>query len=184
MRCSIPINRVKRGPVKVVDPARGQLNKENEYFPIPVCVWEIIWSRETVSAAAVVVVLSLVSLLTSILSQAASGACYSSRFPRRPPFIYLNRHTSSIWSVPSLLSHAIACRWGSLRQPWIHRHGASKPQGSSKRVLPGQVTMDQLICASLFPHTSCFLPAIYRRRVRYGACCCFILFLNFGQLLQ
>ena len=29
------------------------------------------------------------------------------------------------------------------------RHKASKPQGSSKRVLPWQVTMDQLLCASL-----------------------------------
>ena len=29
------------------------------------------------------------------------------------------------------------------------RHRVSKPQGSSKRVLPLQVTMDQLICASL-----------------------------------
>ena len=29
------------------------------------------------------------------------------------------------------------------------RHRASKPQGSSERVLPSQVTMDQLICASL-----------------------------------
>ena len=30
-------------------------------------------------------------------------------------------------------------------------HRASKPQGSSKVVLPWQVTMDQLICASLIP---------------------------------
>ena len=28
-------------------------------------------------------------------------------------------------------------------------HRASQPQGSSERVLPWQVTMDQLICASL-----------------------------------
>ena len=32
------------------------------------------------------------------------------------------------------------------------RHRVSKPQGSSERVLPWQVTIDQLICASL-PHT-------------------------------
>ena len=36
--------------------------------------------------------------------------------------------------------------------PRVHRHRASKPHGSSERVLPWQVTMDQLICASL-PHT-------------------------------
>ena len=33
--------------------------------------------------------------------------------------------------------------------PRVGRHRASKPQGSSKRVLPWQATMDKLICASL-----------------------------------
>ena len=33
--------------------------------------------------------------------------------------------------------------------PRVRRHGASKPQGSSERVLPWQVTMDQLIFPSL-----------------------------------
>ena len=41
----------------------------------------------------------------------------------------------------------IAYRWRSL--PRVRRHRASKPQGSSERVLPWQVTMDQLIFASL-----------------------------------
>ena len=61
-------------------------------------------------------------------------------------FIY-NRHTYAIGSVPSLSGHAIAHRWRSL--PRVRRHGASKPQGSSGRVLPWQVTMGQLIFASL-----------------------------------
>ena len=52
----------------------------------------------------------------------------------------------AIGSVPSLSGHAIAYRWRSL--PRVRRHRASKPQGSSERVLPWQVTMDQLICAS------------------------------------
>ena len=50
-------------------------------------------------------------------------------------------------SVPSLSGHAIAYRWPSL--PRVRRHRASKSQGSSERVLPWQVTMDQLIFASL-----------------------------------
>ena len=50
-------------------------------------------------------------------------------------------------SVPSLSGHAIAYRWRSL--PRVRRHGAGSLKGSSKRVLPWQVTMDQLICASL-----------------------------------
>ena len=53
----------------------------------------------------------------------------------------------AIGSVPSLSGHAIAYRWRSL--PRVRRHRASKPQGSSERVLPWQITMDQLIFTSL-----------------------------------
>ena len=53
----------------------------------------------------------------------------------------------AIGSVPSLSGHAIAYRWRSL--PRVPRHRASKPPGSSERVLPWQITMDQLIFASL-----------------------------------
>ena len=83
--------------------------------------------------------------------QVESGAYLrdSSRFPRRRPFIYL-KPPYAIGSVPNLSGHAIACRWRSLLR--VRRHRASEPQGSSKRVLPWQVTMDQLICASL-PHS-------------------------------
>ena len=50
----------------------------------------------------------------------------------------------AIGSVPSLWGHAMAYRWRSL--PRVRRHRAREPQGSSERVLPEQVTMDQLIC--------------------------------------
>ena len=83
-------------------------------------------------------------------TQAESGAYLrdSSRVPRRRPFIHL-QPPYAIGSVPSLSGHAIAYRWRSL--PRVRRHGASKPQGSSERVLPWQVTMDydQLIFAFL-----------------------------------
>ena len=101
-----------------------------------------IWSRETGSA-----VPSCVSLL--ILNTQAEYGAYlrdSSRFPRRRPFIYF-KPPYAIGSVPSLSGHAIAYRWRS--PPRVRQHRASKPQGSSERVLPWQVTMDQLICASL-----------------------------------
>ena len=71
----------------------------------------------------------------------------------------------AIGSVPSLSGHAIAYRWRSL--PRVRRHRASKPQGSSERVLPWQITMDQLIFASL-SHTHYWyevgmlkVPAVY-----------------------
>ena len=81
-------------------------------------------------------------------TQAESGAFLrdSSRVPRRRPFIYFES-PYAIGSVPKLTGHAIAYRWRSL--PRVGWHRASKPQGSSERVLPWQVTMDQLICASL-----------------------------------
>ena len=74
----------------------------------------------------------------------------SSRVPRRRPFM---KPPYAIGSVPSLSGHAIAYRWRSL--PRVRRHRASKPQGSFERVLPWQVTMDQLIFASL-SHTHCW----------------------------
>ena len=81
-------------------------------------------------------------------TRAESGAYLrdSSRVPRRHPFIYI-KPSYAIGSVPSLSGHAIAYRWRSL--PRVRRRRASKPQGSSERVLPWQVTMDQLICSSL-----------------------------------
>ena len=79
-------------------------------------------------------------------TQAESGAHLrdSSRVPRRRPFM---KPPYAIGSVPSFSDHAIAYRWRSL--PRVRRPRASEPQGSSERVLPWQVTMDQLICASL-----------------------------------
>ena len=79
-------------------------------------------------------------------TQAESGAYLRdfSRVPRRHPFM---KPPYAIGSVTNLSGHALAYRWHSL--PRVRRHRASKPQGSSERMLPWQVTMDQLICASL-----------------------------------
>ena len=68
----------------------------------------------------------------------------SSRVPRRRSFI---KPPYAIGSVQSLSGHAIAYRWRS--RPRVRRHRASKPQGSSERVLPWQVSQDQLILSSL-----------------------------------
>ena len=70
----------------------------------------------------------------------------SSRVPRRRPFIYLEP-PYAIGLIQSLSGHANAFRWRSLPRVCLHR--ASKPQGSSKRVLPSQVPMDQQICTSI-----------------------------------
>ena len=55
---------------------------------------------------------------------------------------FLNCLTPSGYPVvPSSSGHAIAYRWCSL--PRVRRHRASKAQGSSEQMLPGQVTRDQ-----------------------------------------
>ena len=98
-----------------------------------------IWSRETGST-----IPSRVSLLISILRlnlvlTYGIPPGFRGGIHMKPPY--------AIGSVPSLSGHAIAYRWRSL--PRVRRHRASKPQGSSERVLPWQITMDQLIFASL-----------------------------------
>ena len=125
-------------PGKVANPARGQLNRENN-IPLSPCVPENLVSRDGFSRR-------VPRQPAHLHTQAESGAYLrdSSRVPRRRLFM---KPPYAIESVPSLSGHAIAYRWRPL--PRARRHRASKPQGSSERVLPWQITMDQLIFASL-----------------------------------
>ena len=127
-------------PGQVANPARGQLNREMK-ISLSAFAHENFVSRDGFGNP-------VPRQPAHLYTQAESGACLrdSSRVPRRLPFIYL-KPPYSIGSVPSLSGRAIAYRWRSL--PRVRRHRASKPQGCSERVLPWQVTMDQLICASL-----------------------------------
>ena len=81
-------------------------------------------------------------------TQAESGAYLrnSSRVPRWRTFICLNRYTPS---GQSRVYQVTQLRTDGVHLPKVHRHRTSKPQGSSKRVLPWHVTIDQLLCASL-----------------------------------
>ena len=125
-------------PGKVANPASGQLNRENN-IPLSPCMPENLVSRDGFSRP-------VPRQPAHLHTQAESGAYLreSSRVSRRRPFM---KPPYAIGSVPSLSGHAIAYRWRSL--PRVRRHRASKPQGSSERVLPWQITMDQLIFASL-----------------------------------
>ena len=132
-------------PGKVANPARGQLNRENN-IPLSPCVHENLVSRDGFSRP-------VPRQPAHLHTQAESGAYLrdSSRVPRRRPFM---KPPYAIGSVPSLSGHAIAYRWRSL--PRVRRHRASEPQGSSERVLPWQITMDQLIFASLSHTHYCY----------------------------
>ena len=115
-------------PGKVANPARCQLNRENEYFPSAFAPENLV-SREDGFGNLVP------HQLAHLHTQTESGAYSrnSARVPRRRPFIYL-KPPYAIGPVPSLSGHAIAYRWRSL--PRVRRHRASKPQGSSERMLP------------------------------------------------
>ena len=104
-------------------------------------------------------------------TQAESGAYLrnSSRVPRRRPYETAVRHRVSPEFIGSRNCVPMAFTAESPPAlPRVRRHRASKPQGSSERVLPWQVTMDQLIFASL-SHTHYYwyevgmlkVPAVY-----------------------
>ena len=71
----------------------------------------------------------------------------SSQFPRRCSFSHLNRHTPSgqsrVYRVTQLRADGVHCRESAGTGPVV------------LRVVPvtGAATMDQLMCASLFPHS-------------------------------
>ena len=89
-----------------------------------------IWSRATGSGR-------IWCLLTGFLLISSAASIYLLFIP---PY--------AIRSVPSLSGHAIARRWRSL--PRVRWHRTSSPQGSSGNGCCLCITMDQLICASLF----------------------------------
>ena len=65
----------------------------------------------------------------------------------------VRRHRASITAESPPAQGQYHCREsadiGPVSLPRVRRHRTSKPQGSSERVLPWQITMDQLIFASL-----------------------------------
>ena len=154
-------------PGKVANPARGQMNRENKTnISLSAFAPENLVTRDGFGRP-------VPRQPAHLLTQVQSGAYLwdSSRVPRRRPFMYL-KPPYAFGSVPSLSGHVFAYRWRSL--PRDRRHRASEPQGSSERVLPWQVTMDQLICASL-SHTLYWYEGsmlkVPANRVQYEVCC-------------
>ena len=127
------INRVKL-PILLVVSGKGKMS-----IPLSPYVSENLVSRDGFSRP-------VPRQHARLHTPAESGAYLRdfSRVPRRRPFM---KPPHAIGSVQSLSGHAIAYQWRSL--PTVRRQKASKPQGSFELVLPWQVTMDQLICASL-----------------------------------
>ena len=133
------INRVIRLPILFVVSWTGKW-----ILPCPRTCLRV-WSRETGSA-----VPSRVSLLISTL-RLNLVLTYHGIPPDFRGGVHLFKPPYAIGSVPCLSGHAIAYRWRSLSS--VCRHGSIV-----LKVVPAtgaaifQVTMDQLMCASLFPH--------------------------------
>ena len=140
---AIPCSKGKDQPGKVANPARGQLNTENAFFP---CLRSRlrIWSREPGSAIPyranlLISILRLNLMLTYYgISPEFHGGVHSSFFSTAI------RHRVSPEFIGSC--NCVPMAFTAESPP------ARKPQGSSKRVLPWQITMNQLNTRISFPH--------------------------------
>ena len=99
----------KDQPDKVANSARGQLNRENAFFPVCLRSRLKIWSRQMG-----LVVASRVSLLVSILRLNLVLTCrISSRVLRRCQLLNLKRHTplgqSRVYRVTQLPTDGVHC---------------------------------------------------------------------------
>ena len=114
----ITYSKSKDQPGKVANPARGQLNRENEKIPYPRSRLRI-WSRETVFGRPVP--RQPAHLHTQTESGTYSRDC--SRFPRRRPFIFSNHHTPSgqsrVYRVTQVRTDGVHCRESAGTRPVV-----------------------------------------------------------------
>ena len=114
------IHRCMNQPGEIASPARAQVNKDNEYFLVPVRALEfklakrVRQSRPASSCSFSKLRLNLV--LTHGIPLYFRGGIHVFITP------------TTIGPVPTLLGHAIAYRWREL--PKVRRHRASSPLGS------------------------------------------------------
>ena len=123
---AITYSKGKDQPGKVANPARGQLNRENDFFPVPVRASKFGFVRRVrqsrpASACSSPYPGCIWCLLTRFLPSSAAAS------------IFLFKSPYAIGSVPSSSGHAIAYRWRSL--PRVRRLRASRRQGSSEQVV-------------------------------------------------
>ena len=129
---------------EVANPARGQLNREC-IFPC-FCTRLRIWSRETGSA-----ITSRVSLLISILRlNLVLTYGIPPEFRGGVHLFILDHHTplgsSRVYGVTQLRANGVHCRESGGTRPVVLK----VVPATGPAIL--QVTMDQIMCASLFPH--------------------------------
>ena len=134
-------------PGKVDNPARGQLNRENEYSPVvPVHALEFGYARRVqpsrpVSACSFCILRP--TLVWCLLTGFLPISTVASIFLFKPPY--------TIESVPNSSGHAITYRWRPL--PRVRRKRVCSPQGSSSNgCCQFADHHGPIYIASLFPH--------------------------------
>ena len=131
-------------PGKVANPARGQLNRENEHSPVSVSAWEYGLARRVQPSRPASVCSFSILRLNLVLTHGIPPDF------RGGPFIYLKRHTPSsqsrVYRVTQLRTDGVHCRESTGTGPVVPK--VVSVTGAA--IL--QATMDQLMCASLFPH--------------------------------
>ena len=115
--CSHTYSKSMDQPGKVASPARGQLIRKNEYFPVPVRSCLRIWSRESGSA-----VPSRVSLLISILRlNLVLTYGIPAEFRDGVHLFIYNRYTPSgqsrVYRVTQLRTDGVHCRESACTGP-------------------------------------------------------------------
>ena len=104
-------------PGKVANPARGQTNRENKYFSVPVRTREFGLARQVwLSSPASACSLSVLRL-SRVLTHGIPPAF------RDGVIVHLFILSTTVGSVPSLSGHANAYRWRSL--PRVRRRRTS-----------------------------------------------------------
>ena len=105
-------------PGKVAKPARGQLHRKNEYFPVPVLAWEFGLARRVRPSCPASACSFSALRLNLVLTHGIP-----------PDFrngVHLYIPPTATGSVPSLSGHEMAYRWRSLSR--VRRHRASSLQ--------------------------------------------------------
>ena len=135
-------------PRKIANPVCGQLNRENEYFPVPVRAGEFDLVRRVLPSRTAPVCSFSTLRLNRVLTRRVPPDCRGS--------VHLFITPSAIGPVPSLSGHSNAYRWRSL--PRVYHHKTSSSQGSSGTGAAfSAFTMDQFMCASFFPRTHYYI---------------------------
>ena len=132
-------------PGKVGNPSHGQLNRENKYYPAPICACEFglatrVQPSRPASACSLSILRLNLMLTHGIPTDVRSGI----------HFFYLNRHTplgqSRVHRVTQLRTNDVHCRESTGTGSVVHK--VFPVTGAAFL----QVSMDQLMFASFFPH--------------------------------